>query len=129
LFISPRVFVVKLIPLASKITSMAKKSSELNQIILRYRQEVEKMGIHVEQILLYGSWANGTARQESDIDLFVISSDWEKYNQRERLEMLGVASARILESVQAQGITPNEIANRQLTTFWQHVLNEQAVAV
>lgn len=48
------------------------------------------MGIHVEQVMLYGSQANGTAREESDIDLFVISKDWDKYSQRERLEILGL---------------------------------------
>ncbi len=87
------------------------------------------MGIHVERVMLYGSQANGTAREESDIDLFVISEDWGKYSQRERLEILGVASARILEPIQAQGITPGEIASHQIPAFWQHVLSEQAVAV
>ncbi len=87
------------------------------------------MGIRVERILLYGSQATGTAREESDIDLFVISHDWDKYSQRERLEILGVASARILEPIQAQGITPGEISSHQLPAFWQHILNEQSVAV
>jgi hypothetical protein len=61
--------------------------------------------------------------------LIVISSDWEKFSQRERLEMLGVASARILEPVQAQGFTPAEISKNQLMPFWVHVLKEQAVAI
>ncbi len=87
------------------------------------------MGIRVERILLYGSQVTGTAREESDIDLFIISNDWDQYSQRERLEILGVASARILEPIQAQGITPGEISNQQIPTFWQHILSEQAVAV
>lgn len=85
------------------------------------------MGIRAERILLYGSQAAGTAREYSDIDLFVISEDWSKYSQRERLEILGVASARILEPIQAQGITPGEITSRQIPAFGQHILMEQAV--
>ncbi len=88
---------------------MAQTTPQLEQIIQRYRAQLEKMGIHPERILLYGSQATGTAREGSDIDLIVISGDWKKYNHRERLELLGVASARILEPVQAQGFTPNEI--------------------
>lgn len=87
------------------------------------------MGIGVEQVLLFGSQATGTAREGSDIDLIVISPDWEPYNQRERLEMLGVAAARILEPVQANGFTPQEIASRKLMPFWEHILDEQALPV
>jgi hypothetical protein len=43
--------------------------------------------------------------------------------------MLGVAAARILESVQANGFTPQEIEQRQLMPFWEHILRDQAIAV
>lgn len=87
------------------------------------------MGIHPEKTLLYGSQAAGMAHEGSDIDLIVISSDWANYNRRERLEILGVASARILEPVQAQGFTPSEISSDQIMPFWAHVLKEQAIAI
>jgi predicted nucleotidyltransferase len=82
------------------------------------------MGIRCERVLLYGSQSTGTAHEGSDIDLIVISPDWSGYNGRERLELLGVAAGRILEPVQAQGFTPAEIANHELTTFWEYVLAE-----
>jgi len=75
---------------------MAQTTPELRQIVQRYCDQLEKMGIHPEKVMLYGSQATGTAREGSDIDLIVISSDWKKFNQRVRLEILGVASARIL---------------------------------
>lgn len=87
------------------------------------------MGIHAEQILLYGSQATGLAWEGSDIDLIVISNDWENLNQRERLELLGIAAARILEPVQAKGFTPNEISQRKIMPFWEHIIQEQAIAV
>jgi predicted nucleotidyltransferase len=108
---------------------MAQTTPELKQIVQRFCEQLEKMGVHAEKVMLYGSQAAGTAREGSDIDLIVISSDWEKFNQRERLEILGVASARILEPVQAQGFTPVEISKNQLMPFWVHVLKEQAVAI
>ena len=108
---------------------MAKATPELKQIVQRYRIQLMKMGIQPEQILLYGSQAMGTAREGSDIDLIVISDDWGKYNRRERLELLGIASARILEPIQAQGFTRGEIKSKQIMPFWEKVIEQQAVAV
>lgn len=108
---------------------MAKTTPQLKQIIARFTTELDKMGIRAERVLLYGSQANGTAREGSDIDLIIISPQFAHYSQRERLEMLGVAAARILEPIQAQGFTPQEIATHQILPFWQQVLQEQAVAV
>lgn len=108
---------------------MAKTTPELKQIINRYRAQLEKLGVRPERILLYGSQAAGTAREGSDIDLIVISDDWQQYSQRQRLELLGVAAARILEPVQAQGFTPGEIKMKKIMPFWEQVINEQAIAV
>jgi predicted nucleotidyltransferase len=108
---------------------MAETTSELKRIVKRYRNQLEKMGIRPTRILVYGSQASGTAREGSDIDLIIISGDWKKYNHRERLELLGIAAARILEPVQAQGFTPSEINKKQITPFWEHVMNEQAIAI
>jgi predicted nucleotidyltransferase len=101
----------------------------LKFIVDRYCTELTKMGIHVEKVLLYGSQARKTALEDSDIDLIVISRDWKPYSRRERLEILGVASARILEPVQANGFTPEEITSHRLMPFWEHILREQALPV
>jgi predicted nucleotidyltransferase len=87
------------------------------------------MGIPTERVLLFGSQAKGTAQEGSDIDLVIVSSAWERYSERERLELLGVAAARILEPVQARGATPEEIATHRLSPFLEQVLREQAVAL
>lgn len=108
---------------------MVERTSELAITIQRFWSELEKMGIRCERILLFGSQANGTAEEGSDIDLFVVSPDWERYSDRERFEILGIAAARILEPIQARGITPEEIATHRLSPFWEQILKEQAVAI
>ena len=108
---------------------MAQTTPELEQMLRRFRKQLEKMEIQVEQLLLFGSQADGTAQEGSDIDLIVISEDWEKFSRRERLEILGVAAARILEPVQAQGFTQDEISSRQTTLFWEEIIKDQAVPV
>lgn len=108
---------------------MAKTTSKLRTIISRYRAQLEKMGIYSTRVLLYGSQAAGTADEGSDIDLIIISSDWENYNHRERLELLGIAAARILEPIQAQGFTPSEIELNRIMPFWEQIMKEQAIVV
>jgi predicted nucleotidyltransferase len=108
---------------------VVERTSELAITIQRFWAELEKMGIRCERILLFGSQANGTAEEGSDIDLFVVSSDWACYSDRERFEMLGIAAARILEPIQAHGITPDEIATHRLSSFWEQVLQEQTIAI
>jgi len=87
------------------------------------------MGVHPQRVLLYGSQVGGNAEEGSDIDLIVISSDWDSHSMRERLEILGVAAARILEPIQAQGFTQVEISTHQIMPFWEQVIHEQAVLV
>ena len=108
---------------------MAEATPQLTTVIRRFREELEKMGIDSKRVLLFGSQARGTASEGSDIDLFVISPDWARYSQRERLEILGIAAARLLEPIQARGVTPEEIATHQLTPLWEQILEEQAISV
>jgi len=108
---------------------MAKTTPELKRIIKRYRLQLAELGIRPTRILLYGSQAAGTAREGSDVDLIVISFDWKKYNHRQRLEMLGIVAARILEPVQAQGFTPEEIKGNDVMPFWEQVIKEQSIVV
>lgn len=102
---------------------------ELIKIIQRFRQALEKSNIRCEKILLYGSQRWGKAEEGSDVDLIVISPDWARYSWRERLELLGIVSARILEPIQSQGFTPEEIEQRDISPFWQHILDDEAALV
>ena len=108
---------------------MVKTTPELKRIVRRYRLQLRKLGIRPARIVLYGSQAAGTAQEGSDVDLIVISDDWKKYNYRQRLELLGIAAARILEPVQAQGFTPAEIKGNQVMPFWEQIIKEQSVVV
>ena len=108
---------------------MAKATADIRRVIGRYRKELEGMGFPVEQVMLFGSQALGTAREGSDIDLLIVSSAWTGLSERERLEILGIAAARVLEPIQARAATPEEFESHLLSPFLQRVLQEQGVAV
>ena len=101
---------------------MARNKPSIAMTIRRFRNELEAMNIHCDKILIFGSYAHNRASEGSDIDLVVISDDWKTYSTRERLEILGVAAARILAPVQAVGFTAQEIKNKTMLPFWQDIV-------
>jgi predicted nucleotidyltransferase len=103
---------------------MVKTEREIKEIISRYAVELEKLGITSQRIVLYGSYAKGMPREDSDIDLIVISEYFEGMNIRERLELLGIAAGKVFEPIEALGYTPEEIEANKKGTFLEEVLEQ-----
>lgn len=101
---------------------MYKAGSQVKEIIEEYKQSLKTLGINVEAVILYGSHALGNQRQDSDIDLVIISKDFQNFNLRERLEVLGIAAARILKPIEAKGYTPKEIEVTSKASFLEEIL-------
>jgi len=101
---------------------MYKAGFQIKEIIGEYKQTLQKLGINVERMILYGSYAKANQREDSDIDLIVISKDFQKMNLRERLEVLGIAAVRIMRPVEAKGYTPQELETPQEASFLKEVL-------
>ncbi len=76
----------------------------------RFRNALEESGIHVKAMVLFGSHAKGHPTEQSDIDVVVISDDFEGMSLLERLETIGTAMARkrMMEPIEALAYTENE---------------------
>jgi len=107
---------------------LVKTGQEIEEIIKQYTSKLSGLGIGVERMILFGSYAKGHPREDSDIDLIVVSKDFEKMNIRERLEILGVASARIMQPIQARGYTSQEIASEEKDSFLLEILEHSKIA-
>ena len=101
---------------------MAEKSQIAN-IIEQYKRELKKLNINPEKIILFGSYAEDTQREGSDIDLIVISDDFQPLNVRERLELLGLAAGKIMEPIEALGYTDEELEVEPKGSFLWNVLH------
>lgn len=108
---------------------MVKGRSEIKNIKDRYVRELKEMGISVEKVVLFGSYAKGHPREDSDIDLLVVSKDFSNKNLRERLELLGLAAGRVFEPVEAIGFTKEEIEDEKMEGSFIKEILSSGVAV
>jgi len=56
-----------------------------------FQEALEKEGIHVEKIILYGSRAAETCHEDSDIDVAVVSPDFGKDRFEEGVRLFQIA--------------------------------------
>ncbi|MBU1367533.1 MAG: nucleotidyltransferase domain-containing protein [Candidatus Omnitrophica bacterium] len=97
---------------------------EVKEIVEKYKRVLLKRGIRVNRVILYGSYISGQSREDSDIDLLVVSDDFQKMNLRQRLEVLGIAAVRIMKPIEAQGYTTNEIQSAPKISFLGEILRK-----
>lgn len=108
---------------------MAQSSSEILRAISKYVHALEERGIHVQQVFLYGSHAKNRAHEDSDIDIIVVSGDFVNKTMLERLQTLGLARKNIPDPVQAYGFTPEEMEKRDMSAFWEEMLEAEAIDI
>lgn len=55
--------------------------------VKRYIEELKKNGIPVQKVLLFGSWIRGSAKEESDVDIALISPVFsgDRFQDRRRI--------------------------------------------
>jgi predicted nucleotidyltransferase len=67
---------------------LAKKADKrIEQTIKSYIEQLESIGVHVQQAILFGSYATGKYAEWSDIDLAIVSDDFagNRFNDRNKI--------------------------------------------
>jgi predicted nucleotidyltransferase len=72
---------------------MVKK--KIKQIIKKYLSEVEKSGLNISKVFLYGSHVYGTPNDKSDIDLLIVSPQFDGENKDEFVAKLWLATESV----------------------------------
>ncbi len=78
------------------------------KIVKQFGQALESLNIRVEQLILFGSHASGTAREDSDIDVVVISSSFADKSYWERIDILSESIYKTFAPIEASAFTPEE---------------------
>ena len=71
-------------------------------ILARFRETLVSQGVHAPRLVLFGSHARGEAREDSDIDVVVISETFVGMSHWDRITLLGkpiCASHLLIEAV------------------------------
>jgi predicted nucleotidyltransferase len=66
---------------------MAYRKNGIKKILAQFIKETKKK-MPVEKVILFGSYANGTSRKYSDVDIAVISPKFAHMNEFERIKLL-----------------------------------------
>lgn len=77
-------------------------------MVKQFKEALESLNIRVEQLILFGSHAAGTAREDSDIDIVVISSSFADKSYWERIDILSEAIHKVFAPIEASAFTPEE---------------------
>jgi hypothetical protein len=78
--------------------------------------------IQVDKVIIYGSYLEGNATEDSDIDVYVISDDFKGLDEDQRLDILYAARRSIEPDVHPWGVTKEEFnkASRLTTLGYAH---------
>lgn len=79
--------------------------------VRQFKKDLESLNIRVERLILYGSHAVGTAREDSDIDVVVISPSFSDKSYWERIDILTDAIYKVFAPIEASAFTPEEWKN------------------
>lgn len=80
---------------------MAAIPIKVKSIISQFLQELENNNIAIEQAILFGSYAQGTFNQWSDIDLAIVSKNFigERFADRKRIRRIKLKISSDLEPI------------------------------
>ena len=95
---------------------MVKNKAQIKKIVRAYTEEVSK-DYKISQVILFGSYAKGEARDESDIDLAIVSPDFRNKPEMEILENLSRKAMNVNTSLEVLAFTPEELKSPDSRTL------------
>ena len=74
------------------------------EIVRNYLEKVRAAGIRAERGIIFGSYARGEAREDSDIDLIVLAPEFDGVRDRSKTDMLWELRATTDSRVEPLGV-------------------------
>jgi predicted nucleotidyltransferase len=78
---------------------MAQKSGFINtQLNIELKQLLENRGINADKIVVFGSYGRGDKREDSDIDLIIVSKNFRNKSIFERVELTSGIGRKLVKT-------------------------------
>ena len=100
---------------------MAQTRQKIKSLVLQYIRNLESLGISIQKVIIFGSQAKGDFRKDSDIDIAVISKDFEKMGLWDRAKYLGRAARGIPYPIEALGFSPSQLRAAEQGTILDEI--------
>ena len=90
---------------------MANIPNNIQRIISQYLASLKEHGFQIQEAILFGSYARGNANQWSDIDLAIVSNEFEgvRFTDKNKIRKITISISSDLEILpfNPQDFTPN----------------------
>jgi predicted nucleotidyltransferase len=105
---------------------MVKVKSSVKKSIVRTIQYLQKQ-ISITEVILFGSYASGTPHKHSDIDIAVVSPDFENKGITFKADIFSKAKINCSIDVDIHPFTDTSLKNARPTNFMGHILKTGTV--
>jgi predicted nucleotidyltransferase len=102
---------------------MARSKEDVIKSAVKFGEEVARLFDNVE-VYLYGSYYKGTAKNESDIDLAVVSTDFVDMGYIVSLKILNKLRIPIDLDIEPIALLPEEISSPMLGSIASYIKKE-----
>ncbi len=100
---------------------LEKRIENIEIVVLKYIEELQK-SVRVNQVYLFGSYAHRKEHDYSDIDLAVVSPDFEGGTERDYL-ILGKAALKVSPLIEARPYRPEDLKNISPVEFLSEIID------
>jgi predicted nucleotidyltransferase len=98
-------------------------------MVRRYAEELERLGVPVERVILYGSHLREGLRPDSDVDLAVFSEAFGPPDYQEFSGVLSEAAWRTEPTIEAVGFHPSCLEDISPTSFLHEIVSTGEVVL
>lgn len=102
---------------------------EIRNLSILLKEALEKRGVRVKEVYLFGSYARGDYLKSSDIDLVVVSDDWENIPFLKRLDIVNKAiwterlgNVEVIPATTKEVNEKNSVILRDAARYWVRIL-------
>lgn len=99
-------------------------AKRLERIIKNYIAELRKNGIQISKIFLFGSYAYGKPNKDSDIDLLIVSPQFDDLSKDEFTSKLWLATEAVDYIVEPIGIGEKAFIKRSFSPLLDLIRNK-----